>query len=642
MNQSNIDTIVASYEKAFANDQSVNIREFIPDNLSNKHEVLTELIRVDMELRWNSSRRLTIEDYSHDFAYVSQNENWFLLILFEEYRLRVSNGEDVTPFDYQEQYSVNVNHWPVLSTNDSESGDKPSQDDFFGIPDSKQVTNPDLVARIVDGKLATVPTSESLLHSRLKFFSLAVLVSLAYLSILAWVNPVTKVGLFLGSPWLLWINGICLALCTVISVLLWSRSRIHLTSLRILELILFGSILAELSCGIISDLFFDRELSRPITEGEHSLFHYASSWSLPFFALIVAYGTLIPSSWLRCTVVVVVIAVVPIAVCTVAAIALHEFSMSFFQSFFLQMLIWMASACLIAIFGVRRLEETQDRFSKSGKLGAYQLIRQIATGGMGQVFLAEHRLLRRKCAVKLMHSKWSSDINLLTRFEREVQVLAGISHPNVVQVYDFGFTNDGVFYYVMEFLEGMDFKKSVELNGPYTYIETVETLIQLADALSVIHNGGIVHRDLKPGNVFAAKSGGNVTAKILDFGLLKFESDLGGDAQLTEAGAIIGTPAYMSPEQAVGKDVDHRTDIYSLGAIGYFLLTGRDVFERSTSVETLNDHIKTAPNLAIPEGDNPSVLEPVLLRCLAKDRRCRFQSAQELSEALKRSKSVTV
>lgn len=637
-----IDSIIEEYERSFRSDSNTDIFQFVPPRSSEHYdEILTELIRVEMELNWHTKRRKTLAEYSRLFPSVVQNPECLDRIAFEEYRLRVASGESVTPQDYQTQHGIKAYHWPLLSAlSESEMRVVESSEDVgrSGEDDSGDSSLPGLAkldGRMLGGRLPNPPTVESTLQRRLRFVSLTFTLSLLYLAVLAWLNPVTKVGLFLGSPWLLWLNSGCLTICLLICAFLWSRSDVKLANLRILELILFGSVLAELACGLASDLFADFELAVPIYEGEHELFQYASSWSLPFFAMIVAYGTLIPSSWRRCTIVVCIIGMVPIVISTAAVISLHSFSTSFFQSFLLQMIIWMATAAGIAIYGVRRLEETQYQMLRSGKLGKYRLIRQISAGGMGVVYEAEHTLLNRRCAIKLILPKWSIDPRLLARFEREVQALASISHPNVVQIHDYGFTNDSAFYFVMEFLEGQNLEQAVAKNGPLPPRDAVRILTQVADALATIHRNKIVHRDLKPSNIFLADNPRPASVKILDFGLIKSISDLESEQQVTQDGAIIGTPAYMSPEQAAGGQVDHRTDLYSFGAVAYFMLTGKLLFDRPTAVETLTAHINSQPSPLL-NTDSPaqSQLQEILYKCLAKDPDLRFKTATELSLAL--------
>jgi len=649
MSSANLESIIANYEEVCGSHPGADICDFAPDREDeNYREIVTELIRVDLELCWKTRRRKTIEDYTCLFPDVIADKQCLDQIAFEEYRLRASSGEEVTPLDYATRYAINANFWPVLSTPNESRKNADKTDASKKLPELPELpvssstfqTEPNLAGRLISGQLASMPTVENSLHRRLRFIGLTIFISLLYLSLLGWLNPgVKKVGLFLGESWLHWLNAFCLIVCSVVCFILWSRRRIQLTKLRTLELILFGSVLLELSSGLANDLFFDRELDIPLSENvlyrDHALFHYSSSWSLPFFALIVAYGTLVPSSWKRCRIIVTVIAIMPITICAVAEISLYDPSFRLFQSFLLQMVLWMAIGAAIAIYGVRRLEESMQQMIRSGKLGKYRLIRRIGTGGMGEIFEAEHTLLNRRCAIKIMHPKWSLHPHLKTRFEREVQVLAGISHPNVVQIHDFGFTNESIFYYVMEFLDGKNLEQAVIENERLQPRKAIEILSQVADALAVIHRGGIVHRDIKPSNIFLADSGGKKTAKLLDFGLIKSVSSLESDQQLTQDGAIIGTPAYMSPEQAAGQNVDHRTDIYCLGAVAHFVLTGNHAFARTTAVETLTAHINSdPPPLGI--GDDPisRELQDILFRCLAKDPKYRFQTAEELSEAL--------
>ena len=199
---------------------------------------------------------------------------------------------------------------------------------------------------------------------------------------------------------------------------------------------------------------------------------------------------------------------------------------------------------------------------------------------MGEVYLAEHRLLKRPCAVKLIHPHRASDPHLLQRFEREVQATAQLTHTNTVEMFDYGHTEDGTFYYVMEYLPGLSLAELVEKHGPLPPARAVHLLMQTCDALSEAHSRGLIHRDIKPGNIFSAQRGGYYdVAKLLDFGLAKPISADSVPVQLTQDGSITGSPLYMSPEQAIGdSEPDERSDIYSLGAVAYYLLTGRPPF----------------------------------------------------------------
>ena len=286
------------------------------------------------------------------------------------------------------------------------------------------------------------------------------------------------------------------------------------------------------------------------------------------------------------------------------------------------------------LYGVHRIEILQREIEKQ-HIGKYQLVSQLAQGGMGRVFLAQHPLLRRPCAIKLIRPDCARDPRLLARFEREVQVLAELSHPNAVQIFDYGHTDNGTFYYVMEYLEGVGVDQLVNREGSLRCERVVAILLQVCSALRRLHNGGLIHRDLTPSNIFVCQPGGSEeTVKLLDFGLVKISED-SSRAELTQYGEIIGTPAFMSPEQASGKVTDVRTDIYSLGAVAYFMLCGVPPLLRQSVVETLHAHIHQpyVPLDQLQDGID-SRLADVVHRCLAKDPAKRFASVAELTQAL--------
>jgi serine/threonine-protein kinase len=255
---------------------------------------------------------------------------------------------------------------------------------------------------------------------------------------------------------------------------------------------------------------------------------------------------------------------------------------------------------------------------------------------MGEVYLAEHELLKRPCALKLIRPGAVADHSALERFEREVRLTATLSHPNTVEVYDYGRAEDGTYYYVMEYLPGLNLADLVAQHGPLPPARVVYLLRQVCGALREAHAAGLIHRDIKPSNIFAARRGGrDDVAKLLDFGLVRPPATA-GMAHLSGEGQVIGTPLYMSPEQATsGKELDERTDIYSLGAVAYYLLTGQPLFARETVVAVLIAHARDP--VAPPSGIRPDIpedLERVVLRCLAKTREERFPDAGSLERAL--------
>jgi len=281
------------------------------------------------------------------------------------------------------------------------------------------------------------------------------------------------------------------------------------------------------------------------------------------------------------------------------------------------------------IFGLRR----EARRVK--QLGQYHLGEKIGEGGMGVVYKASHAMLRRPTAIKLLHN--ASDHNL-QRFAREVRLTAQLTHPNTVAVYDYGNTPDGVFYYAMELLDGIDLEQLVNNGGRAPPGRIIYILRQVAEALSEAHGIGLIHRDIKPANIILCERGGRPdVAKVVDFGLVK---NLQGDDRslaMSTDNLVMGTPLYLSPEAIRQPDaVDGRSDLYALGAVGYFLLTGAPVFDGSSIMEVCGHHLHTDPERPSERvGEElPSDLEDVLLCCLAKEPDERYEGAAELVDAL--------
>jgi len=284
----------------------------------------------------------------------------------------------------------------------------------------------------------------------------------------------------------------------------------------------------------------------------------------------------------------------------------------------------------------RQQRELQKAALAAKQLGQYTLEEKIGSGGMGTVYRARHRFLRRPTAVKLLDVEKISD-TAIARFEREVQLTSQLSHPNTIAIYDYGHTDEGLFYYVMELLEGMNLDDLVRDHGAQPEGRAVYILQQLCGSLAEAHSAGMIHRDIKPANVYLTMRGGVYDyVKVLDFGLAK---DISGAAaaNVTAGSSLTGTPLYLAPETIERSDAsDARSDVYAIGAVGYFLLTGTTVFRGGSIIDVLSAHVKQTPeppSQRLGRAIDPS-LERLILRCLAKDPNLRPADAAELLEDL--------
>jgi hypothetical protein len=278
-----------------------------------------------------------------------------------------------------------------------------------------------------------------------------------------------------------------------------------------------------------------------------------------------------------------------------------------------------------------------DEVHRVRRVGSYTLEKKLGEGSFGEVWRARHAMLRRPTAVKLLLPERTAGESLV-RFEREVQITSTLTHPNTIAIYDFGRTREGLFYYAMEYVEGVTLERLVRENGPQNAGRVAQILHQAAGALAEAHRNGLIHRDLKPSNLMLCERGGNPGfVKVLDFGLVK-ELNHHEDVELTAAHALMGTPAYLAPESINAPDeVDAGVDVYGLGAVGYFLLTGQPPFGGKTIVEIAAHHLHSIP---VPPSERlgrplPSKLEALILRCLAKSPSDRPRNGTELRLLLK-------
>ena len=327
------------------------------------------------------------------------------------------------------------------------------------------------------------------------------------------------------------------------------------------------------------------------------------------------------------------------------AYALNATRLDFVTESWRQTSVWPSINYLMALLAFlvgRRTYGTACRAQTADELGSYRLVARIGAGGMGEVWKASHQMLARAAAIKLV--KQTGDVTarqediFAKRFRREANVIAGLQSPHTVYLYDFGIARDGRIYYVMELLDGISLQTLVASFGPQPAARVVHILRQICRSLEEAHEQGLVHRDLKPSNVMLCKvAQTHDFVKVLDFGLAKSVARQHDVTQLTMEGVAAGTPGYMAPEVAIGEgDVDARADLYALGCVGYFLLSGTMVFEDTNPMKVALKHVQTVPDppSARTELPIPPDLERVILRCLEKSPAARPATAGELGELL--------
>jgi serine/threonine-protein kinase len=429
-------------------------------------------------------------------------------------------------------------------------------------------------------------------------------------------------------------HGVVTAFLGLFAVGLCRHCAYSLTKLRAAELLIFG---LPAMFFVVKSVHESRYLLNPI-DGPPRLENFAYMWML----MIFTYAIFIPNTWQRAAIVIGALGAAPVAIMAYLAATIPAFGQLVatppYYGFISGQVLIMAIVVMVGIVGVHTIGALRRQVFAAKQLGQYRLKRRLGSGGMGEVYLAEHQMMKRPCAVKLIRPEKAGDPRMLARFEREVRATAKLSHWNSIDIYDYGRTSDGTFYYVMEFLPGHNVGEIVEEYGPIPAGRVVYLMEQVCAALNEAHGIGLVHRDIKPANIFCAYRGGVFdVAKLLDFGLAKPTFDTKGETQLTMEGTVTGSPLFMSPEQASGDDsVDARSDIYSIGAVMYFMLTGQPPFIADNPLKVMIAH---ASQEVVPprrhNGDIPLDLEEIVLRCLEKDPDHRFQDVSALQLAMR-------
>ncbi len=428
-------------------------------------------------------------------------------------------------------------------------------------------------------------------------------------------------------------------------VLLRGRRRLSLGQLRVVE----AAILWAVALWFMID---DRvRYTREAIEQQDPV---ETLWAVAlavmiYFALLSAYGFFAPNAWKRALWMTGLIALMPMAVSVLVGATDSEAAFlmeSVTMTHRVGMGLTLAIGVMIATWGAHRIHTLRLEVFEAKRLGQYELTERIGRGGMGEVWKADHRLLARPAAIKLIKPEVidadpAMAQDFIRSFEREAQITASLRSIHTVELYDFGMTADSTFYYVMELLDGKDLETLVRESGPLEPSRVTYLLEQVCDSLADAHDHGLVHRDIKPANIQVCRMGRRFDfVKVLDFGLVKRRTRRGETRGLGEGkGVIVGTPSYIAPEMVLAEDIDARADIYSLGCVGYWLLTGQPVFEGKTTAEIVAKHVQEA--VVAPaqraETEIPEELEGIILRCLEKEPAARPQSAEELSQLLRAS-----
>ncbi len=358
--------------------------------------------------------------------------------------------------------------------------------------------------------------------------------------------------------------------------------------------------------------------------------------------LIGGYGVLVPNSWLRAAGVIFAITTVPITVLALVWNRLPEQAAALNEMGVASSVAILLIAAAISVLGALLMAAFRNLAIKTRVMDMYDLIERIGEGGMGEVWRAEHQRLARPAAIKIIRKDRLEEYGdeahkLLDRFQLEAQATAQLRSPNTVEVYDFGTTQDGTFYYVMEYLDGFDLEDLVEDFGPQPAERVIYLMSQACESLGDAHERGLVHRDIKPANIYVSHLGLSYDfVKVLDFGLARPIPKEGQELKQSSDGVISGTPAYMAPEMISDDyEVDHRVDIYALGCVAYWLVTGELVFDADNVIKMALAHTSQKPIRPSKrtEIELPAELDALILRCLEKNPADRFASVRELAEA---------
>lgn len=422
------------------------------------------------------------------------------------------------------------------------------------------------------------------------------------------------------------------------AIILYRNQNLSLRQIRIAELLVMANV------GLLA-IDLDIRMTCSVIEAEKpnmsTMLASINNWNYGTWSVIIfIYGVFMPNRWQRAACVLLPMAAVPYLVAELTAVIAQDtygknISDLMHNDLLGRPLSPPVLAACISIFAAHTIHGARTSAFQARRLAQYRLIDLIGEGGMGRVYKAEHLLLKRSCAIKLIQPDKNADARALRRFQREVRATAQLTHPHTVQVYDYGQTNEGIFFFAMELLPGMNLGELIKKAGPLPPERAVHFLIQVSDALREAHGVGLIHRDIKPGNIFISERGGiRDYSKLLDFGVVR---EVKVDPSLSQTAMMIaGTPSFMAPEQATHPEqTDARSDIYSLGMVAYYMLTGQAPFQGQNPIQIMMAQINETPTP--PSAHQPGIpadLEGLILTCLEKDPESRFKSATQLRDAL--------
>jgi hypothetical protein len=430
------------------------------------------------------------------------------------------------------------------------------------------------------------------------------------------------------------------ALATLMAGVMWgfgARARMSMPTMRLLDVagtVLICSSFAAMGMAFARSMFANGFDPAPVVYVDV----LAAGYVLMARAIAVP-STAARTAWVGIAVV-VPLELADVFILSTATLLPHVRTMAYVEG-----ALWKAAAVAMSAVASRVIFGLRAEVRQTRLLGQYTLEEKIGEGGMGVVYRAHHAMLRRPTAIKLLPLDKAGAENI-GRFEREVQLTASLSHPNTVAIFDYGRTSDGIFYYAMEYLDGINLEQLVKWDGPQPARRVVRILQQVSGALAEAHDVGLVHRDVKPANIILCERGGMVdVAKVVDFGLVKRFRVNATDVTMgaTVGATVVGTPLYMAPESISGEGhVDARSDLYALGAVAYWLLTGTPVFKARTVLEVCAHHLHTPPEPPSQRLGRPlsPELDRLVLQCLAKSPVDRPESAHALSRDLDRIASI--